>query len=162
MKPGALTRLLIDGRCWTTATDRYGHEWITDRYVMARRDCFRPNLPKTSKWDATFESMPIPVRRVLTQAREGIADYHPQATFAGIMAEYEPVQYALVRAGVRYSWINAKVWSAWSDTGLRPHLNSRGQVVWFGDVRGNRTLLAVVMPGRVDGSARVWTTRSAA
>jgi hypothetical protein len=57
-------------------------------------------------------------------------------------------------------WVNERLWRGWSQTGLSPRVNGRGQILWFGTVRGNRTLMAVVMPMRVDRPHSVWLVES--
>jgi hypothetical protein len=61
---------------------------------------------------------------------------------------------SLIGNGCVYAGVNSKALTAWFGTGLQPQLNARGQVLWYGTVRGRETLFGIVMPVRIDASRR--------
>lgn len=143
MKPGYGGKLLLSPNCWTVGTDQHGHEWVTDRYLMARRECFR-KLGR-SEWDKHSPSLSRgTVRKVLTNARVGVIKSPAVDTGIRAVHSYRPDEAMLLASGNRYTWLNVKLWQPWQAVGLTPHLNRGGQILWFGAVRGNRTLMAVM------------------
>jgi hypothetical protein len=146
MKPGFGGQLLIAPKCWTTGVDSHGHEWVTDRYLMGRRECFR-TLPKSS-WIGPGPSKSS-VRKVIALAR---AEKVGSAFDTGIRAAHRGDQHAaLLRSGSKtYTWINADIWRYWSLTGLSPTLTRAGMLCWYATIRGNPTLMAFVQSVRVE------------
>ena len=146
MKPGYGGRLLIAPDYWTTVVDSHGNEWVTDRYLMGRRECFR-TLPKSS-WLGAGPTKSS-VRKVIALAR---SEKVGSASDTGIRATYRGGQCAaLLRSGGKtYTWINAGIWRSWSLTGLSPTLNRAGMLCWYATIRGNATLMAFVQPVLVE------------
>ena len=146
MKPGYGGRLLIAPDYWTTVVDSHGHEWVTDRYLMGRRECFR-TLPKSS-WGAPGPTKAA-VRKVITSAR---TEKLGSAFDTGIRAMHRGGQSAaLLRSLIgTYTWVNADIWRHWSLTDLSPTLNRAGWLCWYTTIRGNATLMAFVQSVRVE------------
>jgi len=146
MKPGPGGRLLIAPKDWMTAVDSHGHEWVTDRYLMGRRECFR-TLPKSS-W-VGLGPKKASVRKVIASAR---TEKLGNAFDTGIRAAHSGSQSAaLLRSPIgTYTWINADIWRHWSLTDLSPTLNRAGWLCWYTTIRGNATLMAFVQSVRVE------------
>lgn len=145
MKCGNVRQLLIGGteRRWEVE-DRHGIRWVTDGFVLARRDVFRI-VPKSEDKPSLRKA----VRNILADARAKTVVGHPVDSRRRITDNATVPVAMLLLPGSLYLAVNAACWEAWSATGLEPEVTSGGQLLWYGNVRGKRALFGLVMPMRL-------------
>jgi len=145
MKRGNVRELLLgnDVASRYAGSDR-GIDWVSDKFVLARADVFA----RPVAWREALKSQTI--RKVLTRARTDVAPTLALDTVHRLVNDPESEdRVALIGTSYTgpYIGVNANLWEAWRRTGLSPAVSCGGRyLLWFGTVRGKRTLFAVVMP----------------
>ena len=148
MKRGNVRQLLIyhDVDLRYGATVR-GADWVTDRYVLARSECFRTPPKVNLSADPSLS-----IRRFL--ARLAKQPTHPVTDNGNRVKHADDQTAALLNVGKRrYLPVNAECWDAWRATGLTPVVTDDGHLLFIEqDRRGRRRIMAVVMPVRLAGA----------
>lgn len=139
--------LLISRADVWSCTDK-GIVWLTDRYVLARADLFK-NPPPASA-DLRVRTL----RKLLAEVRA--AEQLPGVASAtdNVVEARDGKPVALVSSRTLLAAFNLRAWTTWQTLGLHPVLNVKGQSVWYGTVRGKRTLFGVINPVRLGGWPR--------
>lgn len=143
MKRGS--RKLLIGKPEWSVTDK-GITWVTDRFVLARADALK-SLP------ASLDPLPVKaIRGVLTDARQSPDLGRAFDTNIRIRRDRTLPLLAIVgKLGGPVAAVQESAWRAWCLTDTVPHINAKGQLLWYATVRGKRALFGVVMPVRLSG-----------